>query len=149
VTNCLIIKNEEVLLLKKPRHGWYAMPGGKMETGESIFEAVVREVNEETGLILNHPELYSVVTMTKPRAQSPIDEWMMFTFKTDQFSGNLVEKSPEGELEWIPISQLDQIPTAPSDRFIHQSVLKNDQLLYASFELDENEQLISYRLNNN
>src|SRR5699024_4011349 len=125
------------------------MPGGKMETGESIFEAVVREVNEETGLILNHPELYSVVTMTKPRAQSPIDEWMMFTFKTDQFSGNLVEKSPEGELEWIPISQLDQIPTAPSDRFIHQSVLKNDQLLYASFELDENEQLISYRLNNN
>lgn len=149
VTNCLIIKDREVLLLKKPRYGWYAMPGGKMEHGESVQESVVREVQEETGLLIKNPQLYSVATMTKASAPKPRDEWMMFTFMTDQFAGKLVEESPEGELEWIPIAEIDQIPTAPSDRFIHQFLLKNKQHLYASFDLDESDQLISYRLNKN
>lgn len=149
VTNCLIIKDEEVLLLKKPRYGWYAMPGGKMEAGESVYESVVREVAEETGLSINNPQLYSVATMLKASAPSPKDEWMMFTFKVEEFSGELVDESPEGQLEWIPISQLDQIPTAPSDRLIHQYIVKKDQHLYGSFNLDENDQLISYRTNDN
>ena len=50
VTNCLIIDHDKVLLLKKPRHGWYAMPGGKMEPRETVQESVIREVFEETGL---------------------------------------------------------------------------------------------------
>lgn len=149
VTNCLIIKDREVLLLKKPRYGWYAMPGGKMEPGESVHESVLREVQEETGLLIKKPQLYSVATMTKASAPKPKDEWMMFTFMTDQYSGKLVEKSPEGELEWIPIADIDKIPTAPSDRFIHDYLLKNKQHLYASFDLDERDQLISYRLNEN
>lgn len=149
VTNCLIINDQEVLLLKKPRYGWYAMPGGKMEAGESIHESVLREVEEETGLMIDNPQLYSVATMTKASAQSPKDEWLMFTFKTDKFSGELVSETPEGELEWIPISQIGQIPTAPCDRLIHQYILKNNRHLYGSFALDENDQLISYRLNDN
>ncbi|MBU5593988.1 8-oxo-dGTP diphosphatase [Amphibacillus sp. MSJ-3] len=149
VTNCLIINGDEVLLLKKPRYGWYAMPGGKMEPGESIYESVLREVKEETGLMIDTPQLYSVATMTKASAQSPKDEWMMFTFKTEQFSGDLVTETPEGELEWIPLVKLDQIPTAPSDRLIHQYILQHDKHLYGSFDLDEQDQLISYRLNDN
>ena len=147
VTNCLIIDQDHVLLLKKPRHGWYAMPGGKMEPGESVHESVLREVEEETGLVIAKPQLYSVATMLKESAPSSTKEWMMFTFKTDQFSGEVVEESPEGQLEWIPISKLDQIPTAPSDRLIHQYIINKDQPLYGSFNLDEKDQLISFRLN--
>lgn len=120
-----------------------------MEPGETVHESVVREVQEETGLLIKKPQLYSVATMTKATAPKPKDEWMMFTFMTDQFTGKLVEESPEGELEWIPLAEIDQIPTAPSDRFIHDYLLKKNQHLYASFDLDQRDQLISYRLNEN
>ena len=48
IANLLVIKDGQVLLLKKPRRDWYVAPGGKMESGESIFEAAVREFKEET-----------------------------------------------------------------------------------------------------
>ncbi|WP_067840236.1 8-oxo-dGTP diphosphatase [Amphibacillus sediminis] len=147
VTNCLIINNQQVLLLKKPRYGWYAMPGGKMESGESIKESVIREVREETGLLVANPQLYSVATMTKKSAQYPKDEWMMFTFKADKVSGELVKECSEGELEWVDVAELASIPTAPSDRIIHKYMIELNQQLFASFALDEHDQLISYRLN--
>lgn len=141
------MNNHQVLLLKKPRYGWYAMPGGKMEVGESIQEAVIREVREETGLLLINPKLYSVATMIKESAQSPTNEWMMFTFKADQFSGELVEECSEGELEWIDIAELATIPTAPSDKVIHRAVIELNQQIFASFALDQHDQLINYRVN--
>lgn len=46
-----IVLNEhkEVLLIKSPHKGW-EMPGGKVEKGESLKEAVIRETKEECGL---------------------------------------------------------------------------------------------------
>lgn len=145
VTNCLIVNNNKVLLLKKPRYGWYAMPGGKMEPKETIKEAVIREVFEETGLNVINPKIMSIATMNKTSATPPKDDWMMFTFVAESYTGTLVEECPEGELEWIELSQLHQIPTAPSDRVIHEYALIKKELLYAQFELDEQDQLISYK----
>lgn len=149
VTNCLIVKNNKVLLLKKPRYGWYAMPGGKMEMQETIKEAVIREVFEETGLTVIAPRLMSVATMNKKSAMPPKDDWLMFTFVAEDFTGTLVEECPEGELEWIDLSQLRDIPTAPSDRIIHEYALIKKELLYAQFELDEEDHLLSYKTQDN
>lgn len=52
VTNCVLIKDNQILLLKKPRRGWWVAPGGKMEPGESIRDACIREFREETGVYL-------------------------------------------------------------------------------------------------
>lgn len=143
VTNCLLKHQDKVLLLKKPRHGWYAMPGGKMEPGESIQESVIREFKEETGLNLLNPELYSVATMVQGSNRR---EWMMFTFLCESSDGDLVDYCREGELHWVPISYLSQLPVAPTDQYIHDYVLNRSQRLYASFELDEHDQLLNYRL---
>ncbi len=37
IANLLAVQNDQVLLLQKPRRGWYVAPGGKMESGESII----------------------------------------------------------------------------------------------------------------
>ena len=50
IANLIAIKDDRVLLLQKPRRGWYVAPGGKMESGESIYEAAVREFKEETNV---------------------------------------------------------------------------------------------------
>lgn len=50
---CVLIKNEEILLVKRkypPAEGLWAIPGGVVESNESIYEAAIRELWEETGL---------------------------------------------------------------------------------------------------
>ncbi len=51
VSAAAIVLNEknELLLIKGPRRGW-EMPGGQVEEGESLKNAVVRETKEESGI---------------------------------------------------------------------------------------------------
>jgi 8-oxo-dGTP diphosphatase len=50
-----IIRNGQVLIVRRnnpPAHGLYTLPGGVVETGETLHEAVVREIDEETGIAI-------------------------------------------------------------------------------------------------
>jgi 8-oxo-dGTP diphosphatase len=51
VSAAAIVLNEknELLLIKGPRRGW-EMPGGQVEEGESLTDAVIRETKEESGI---------------------------------------------------------------------------------------------------
>ncbi|MEH7112861.1 NUDIX hydrolase [Neobacillus niacini] len=51
VSAAAIVLNEknELLLIKGPRRGW-EMPGGQVEVGESLKDAVIRETKEESGI---------------------------------------------------------------------------------------------------
>ncbi|MEH7247364.1 NUDIX hydrolase [Neobacillus niacini] len=51
VSAAAVVLNEknELLLIKGPRRGW-EMPGGQVEEGESLKDAVVRETKEESGI---------------------------------------------------------------------------------------------------
>lgn len=146
VTNCIVIQNEHALLLKKPSRGWYAIPGGKMEQGESIKEAVVREYYEETALQLQNPELAGVFTFSIYKAETVIQEWMMFTFVCHQFKGELTAFCEEGELEWIPLKQIKQLPMAEGDRNIFAHVLSSEVMLYGTFSYTEDYVLIGSHL---
>lgn len=49
----ILFPDNKILLIKRSTkvfRGYWALPGGKVETGETVEEAVVREVREETGL---------------------------------------------------------------------------------------------------
>lgn len=49
-SGAVVIDNQKKILLKKdPNRGW-ELPGGIVENGETIKEAVIREVKEETGI---------------------------------------------------------------------------------------------------
>lgn len=56
-----LLKDDHVILVRHSyTPGWY-LPGGGVEAGESVYEALAREVGEETGAILSRaPELYGL-----------------------------------------------------------------------------------------
>jgi ADP-ribose pyrophosphatase YjhB (NUDIX family) len=68
-----VVREGEVLMIKKnerandPNSGFYALPGGKLELSEKgsnpsgRLENVVREVRDETGLVLKNPELAGTI----------------------------------------------------------------------------------------
>ena len=50
-----IIRDGHVLIVRRarpPAHGLFTLPGGVVEVGETLAEAVVREVREETGILV-------------------------------------------------------------------------------------------------
>jgi ADP-ribose pyrophosphatase YjhB (NUDIX family) len=49
LSGCVIIKDEKILLLLKKKHNHYELPGGKLEEGETLKWAALRETNEEIG----------------------------------------------------------------------------------------------------
>ena len=102
---CLIHNEDSYLLQDRVKKDWngYTLPGGHIEPGESIVDAVVREMKEETGLTIKSPRLCGV-------KQFPIEggRYIVFLFETDQFEGKLVD-SDVGKLHWIKISELSNV----------------------------------------
>lgn len=147
VTNCILIDDNKALLLKKPRRGWYAIPGGKMEQGETLKESVVREYWEETDLHLTEPSLIGAFTFNIFSDDKCIQEWMMFTFICHSYTGILTPHCPEGELEWIPLHQISSLPMAEGDLSIFKHILTSDEILYASFSYTSDYELLDLNLN--
>lgn len=146
VTNCILINNQEILLLQKPSRGWWVAPGGKMESGESIKESVVREFYEETNIQLKNPHLRGIFTVIIEENNKTIDEWMMFTFQEREFEGTPFENSPEGKISWKNQAELFNLPMAPGDYHIFQQVLTTDKLIYGTFTYTRDFKLLTYRL---
>lgn len=118
IANLLVLKDDKVLLLKKPRRGWYVAPGGKVDPGESVYGAAVREFQEETGANPIEPHLKGTYTMVIKDGLGQVvqDEWMLFTFIAHDFEGVPFKETTEGILEWHPVESLKTLPMAEGDR---------------------------------
>lgn len=106
-TLCLIYKGDKILLQDRVKNDWrgYALPGGHVEQNESIVDAVIREMKEETGLTVINPRLCGI-------KQFPIENgrYLVFLFKTDKFEGE-VSSSEEGQMKWIDRNELSNYHT--------------------------------------
>lgn len=149
VTNCLLREEDRVLMLQKPSKGWWVAPGGKMESGESIKDSVVREFREETGLYLQNPVLKGVFTFIIKEDETIVSEWMMFTFYAEKYQGKLVKETSEGTNAWQPIESFQELPMAEGDRHLLDYVLRGDGMIFGTFQYSPDYKLLSYRLDPN
>ena len=146
VANCIYIKNNQILLLQKPRRGWWAIPGGKVEPEETVKQAVIREYWEETGITIKNPVLTGIYTfLMRNGDQNEIREWMMFTFFANEGEGEAKEETLEGKLQWHPIEKVKHLPMAEGDHSIIRQALFGKDVLFGTFEYTEDFRLLSYK----
>lgn len=146
VTNCLLLRDNKVLLLQKPRRGWWVAPGGKMEPGESIRDSCIREFREETGIYLRNPNIKGIFTFIIKDGDKIVSEWMMFTFFSTNSDGIHVEESEEGKIVWHDLEEIKNLPMAEGDYHILDYMIHGNGLIYGTFTYTPDFKLISYRL---
>lgn len=143
IANLLVKKDNKVLLLKKPRRGWYVAPGGKMEDGESIFEAATREYFEETGTTAKDVHLKGVFTMVIKRGDEVVNEWMLYTFLAHDLEGTPYTETREGVLGWHDVEALATLPMNEGDRIDLQFAVNERGIQYGTFTYSEEYELLN------
>jgi len=104
----VIIEQNRVLLVQRgrePLKGKWSLPGGMLELGESLAEGVVREVQEETGLVVEVIELVELLDRVH-RESSPDGERVRYHYVIADYlcrvvGGTLHASSDADAVRWI------------------------------------------------
>lgn len=107
---CLIRRNDEYLLQDRIKKDWrgFTLPGGHVESGESIVDAVIREMQEETGLTVDNPKLCGVKHFPISGENGESGRYLVFLFVADKFSGEVIS-SAEGAMHWVKKEDLGKV----------------------------------------
>lgn len=104
VAVAVIVQQQQVLIsLRKPEQhlgGFWEFPGGKVETDESVVDALGREIFEELGLQIQHAEPLVEINHDYPDKSVCLDVWWV-----EKFNGEPVGKEQQ-QIKWCPITEL-------------------------------------------
>jgi 8-oxo-dGTP diphosphatase len=107
----ILRKDDQVLLSRRAKTGWmdgfYEPPAGHLEYGETLQDAAVREVKEETGVKLSHEDLRLVhIYQTYGKRDGP---YIGFMFSTNSWEGEPKIMEPE-KCDDMQFFALDNLP---------------------------------------
>ena len=100
----------EVLLVERagnPLKGWWSIPGGLLETGETLETAVKREVREETGLRIEVIKFFEIFERIMPDSKGRIEyHYLLIDFLCRVAGGKLRPSSDASDLAWVTKARL-------------------------------------------
>jgi ADP-ribose pyrophosphatase YjhB (NUDIX family) len=110
-----IIDDGRVLLVRRARppvQGVYTLPGGVVESGETLTEAIVREVREETALVIEPATLagYREMITREPGGRTE-RHFVILCFAARLTSGKAEPNDEIEEIRWCRPDELDQLET--------------------------------------
>ena len=107
----VIIKEGKIVLIKRgnePSKGKWSIPGGHVELGENLKEAVIRETKEETCLDVDKPILIDVVENVDWDDLGKIKyHYIIVDYLVHVKGGNIEAASDAAELRWVPFGEVE------------------------------------------
>ena len=120
----IILDGDQILLEKRknsPGKGKWAVPGGLVELGENVEQAVIREVKEETGLEVDEPRLVDVVNYVSLGERGAVMyHYVIIDYLVTVKSGKLKAASDADALKWVPFNEVDEYDLTESFRQFFQ-----------------------------
>ena len=138
---CYIEKDHQFLMLYRNKkqndlnQGKWIGVGGRIEEGETKEEALLREVKEETGLLLSNFEFRGTILF-----KNNDFEEIMYLFKGLEFQGDIIE-CDEGELRWIDIDEIMNLNLWEGDKAFLPLLINTDEMINLKL-IYENDQLV-------
>ncbi|OGO91764.1 MAG: DNA mismatch repair protein MutT [Clostridiales bacterium GWF2_38_85] len=125
LTNMVMIQDKQTgkVIVQDRIISWKGLsfPGGHVEENESFVDSAIREVKEETGLDVWNLKSCGVIHWLNNKT---LDRYIVFLYKTSDFSGELITDCDEGKHFWMTIEDLTNTPS------------KNDTTKYLPMFLD-------------
>lgn len=97
----------EILLIKRgkaPRYGEWMVPGGALEWGETLEQAVIREVLEETGIGIEIETFVELIEAITPGGEG--FHYVIMDYAARAVSGEVAASSDALEAVWVPLQSL-------------------------------------------
>lgn len=128
----MIIMRSRILLTvrgKPPSEGMWGLPGGAVEVGETVEEALVREVREETGLDVRPLKLVAVLdSVTKDDDDRVKYHYVLFEYLCEHLSGEVHAGSDAVDTRWVPLADLDSVQVMPTTRRFIQKIMEQEKM---------------------
>jgi ADP-ribose pyrophosphatase len=126
----LVFRENRVLLVKRnqpPGKGLWAIPGGRLELGETLKEAAEREVREETGVIIRAGNpVYTFDLIERDDQERIRFHYVIVDLLADYISGSPHPRSDACEARWIGPRELDKLPVTKTTRAFLKENIKFD-----------------------
>lgn len=124
----IVIREGEVVVIRRanePLKGEWSIPGGKVELGETVAQALVREVREETGLEVEPAALVEVFErITRDEAGKTKYHYVLLDYQCHVRGGGLRAGGDACEARWLAAAELDAFPIRDFTRGVIRKALK-------------------------
>lgn len=127
VSCAIIIHQNKILAAKRSEKmsqaGFWEFPGGKLEEGESPEESLIREIQEELGMVISIIEPLSISKFNYTSEDLTVE---LIPFTCHWVSGEIQILEHE-EVQWLTLNEMDNLNWAPADVPVFMEIKKNWQ----------------------
>lgn len=124
LTNMCMVYNSkhQILVMNRVKNDWPGLtfPGGHVEENEDHLSSVIREMKEETGLIISSVEPCGFIEWVSNENKREIT----LLYRTNKYQGEIIS-SKEGEVFWLDIDKLNKYPFSLDFDKVLEICLKN------------------------
>ena len=144
---CFVLNEGKVLLQKKSQGlfggGKWNGPGGKIEDGETPEESAIREMREETGLVVKELQNIGILNFSN-KDEKP---FVVHVFISNNFSGD-VTKNEEGELRWFDVESVPFDEMWEDDKYWFPNIISKKKFVGEFIFAQNFDKLIYHKVEN-
>lgn len=126
LVTCVFVKDGKVLVEKRPQDdelegGEYHFPAGHVDGGETLEEAIVREMEEELGV-----QIRNYRYLKKLPYRSSGKDFVVHYFVCSDWKGRIKSRNDAGELFWLSLKDKDKFSFEKDIEIVKEVLGKHD-----------------------